>query len=93
MLQKALKDKQRNLTKLRQQTEEKKKENNVLDKELRELQVCVLERKEIEDLAGKYVCMYPVCSLYVGNVLPFSLIVYLCVCLCVCVGGGGAATH
>ena len=53
MLQKAVKDKQRTLTKLQQEIKEKKKENAALDQELRELQVCILERKEIEDLAGK----------------------------------------
>ncbi len=53
MLQKAVKDKQRTLTKLQQEIKEKKKENAALDQELRELQVCILERREIEELAGK----------------------------------------
>ena len=47
-----MKDKQRTLSKLRTQIRDKKKENVEIDKQLRELQVCVLERKEIEELAG-----------------------------------------
>ena len=57
MLQKATKEKQRALTKLRQQITDKKRENVDLDQKLRELQVCVLERKEIEDLAGVCLCV------------------------------------
>ena len=57
MLRKATKEKQRTLTKLRQQITDKKRENVDLDQKLRELQVCVLERKEIEDLAGVSLCV------------------------------------
>lgn len=53
MLHKAVKDKQKTLTKLQQEIKEKKKENAALDLQLRELQVCILERREIEELAGK----------------------------------------
>ena len=53
MLHKAVKDKQKTLNKLQQEIKEKKKENAALDQQLRELQVCILERREIEEIAGK----------------------------------------
>ena len=53
MLHKAMKDKQKMLTRLQQEIKDKKKENAALDLQLRELQVCILERREIEELAGK----------------------------------------
>ena len=44
---------QRMLKKLQNSTAEKKAENQELDKQLKELQVSVTERQQIDDLAGK----------------------------------------
>lgn len=43
---------QRMLKKLQNSTAEKKEENKELDKQLKEIQVSVIERQEIDDLAG-----------------------------------------
>ena len=58
MSKKAVKEKKRALVKVQQQVEDKRKENYELEKRLKELQVCVLERKEIETLAGMYLFVY-----------------------------------
>ena len=46
---------QRMLKKLQNSATEKKEENQDLDKQLKELQVSVIERQQIDDLAGKLV--------------------------------------
>ena len=49
---------QRMLKKLQNSTAEKKAENQELDKQLKELQVSVTERQQIDDLAGKLVLKF-----------------------------------
>ena len=44
---------QRTLKKLQNNATEKKEENQDLDKQLKDLQVSVIERQQIDDLAGK----------------------------------------
>ena len=46
------------LKKLQNSTAEKKAENQELDKQLKELQVSVTERQQIDDLAGKLVVKF-----------------------------------
>lgn len=53
MHQNNMKRRQRGLTKLQQQVEEKKEENRRLDSQLVEQQVVVLERQAVENLAGQ----------------------------------------
>ena len=50
-----LRARQRDLSKLRRQVEEKRGENRELDRQLMEQQVAVLEREAVENLAGQYV--------------------------------------
>lgn len=50
---KMMRHQQRTLKKLQNNTTEKKEENQDLDKQLKELQVSVIERQQIDDLAGK----------------------------------------
>ena len=50
---KMMRHQQRMLKKLQNSAAEKKEENQELDKQLKELQVSVIERQQIDDLAGK----------------------------------------
>ena len=50
---KMMRHQQRTLKKLQNSGTEKKEENQDLDKQLKELQVSVIERQQIDDLAGK----------------------------------------
>ena len=50
---KMMRHQQRTLKKLQNNATEKKEENQDLDKQLKDLQVSVIERQQIDDLAGK----------------------------------------
>jgi len=49
---------QRALKKLQNSIAEKKEENQELDKQLKELQVSVIERQQIDELAGKLILIF-----------------------------------
>lgn len=55
---KMMRHQQRALKKLQNSIAEKKEENHELDKQLKELQVSVIERQQIDDLAGKLVVTF-----------------------------------
>ena len=54
---KMMKHHQRILKKLQKNVTEKKEENHELDKQLKELQVSVTERQQIDELAGNTLCI------------------------------------